>query len=141
MARNRHTPPHIKETYAERLDHSLIPEEYMATSVKYNTVHDYDGPEEMSDDEQRLWDAVGAIYLNPRFAPLMAESFEGLPRTVLYAGFHDILRDDALFYSHQLQLAGVPVSMYVDPEGFHGAFWYRAQNVGLLDEIIRILDS
>ena len=140
MKSNRHLPKLVREEYSEILDHKLIPDEYMVTSINYEKAKENEGPEEPSPEEQQLWDSIRDTYLNPYFAPLMANSFSGLPETLIYAGFHDILRDDGIFYGHQLQLAGVPCSMYVDPQGFHGAFWYRAGEVGLVEELIRIYD-
>ena len=139
MRLNRHVPANVIQYYNEILDHKLIPREYMATSIHYNSAMKNHGPDELSPEEQQLWESIQDVYLNPYFAPLMAQSFAGLPETLIYVGFHDILRDDSIFYDNQLQKEGVPCSLYVDPKGFHGAFWYRASEVGLLDELIRYI--
>lgn len=59
---------------------------------------------------------------NPYFAPLLAEDFSGLPRTLIVTGELDPLRDEGEAYGEKLREAGVPVTMHRIKEGIHGFF-------------------
>ncbi|KAF8489931.1 alpha/beta hydrolase fold-domain-containing protein [Hysterangium stoloniferum] len=62
---------------------------------------------------------------NPEVSPLLAASFEGLPRTYIQINGMDPLRDEAILYNKLLREAGVPtmVDMYPGfPHGFHEHF-------------------
>ncbi len=51
----------------------------------------------------------GADRSDPRVSPVLAESLEGLPPTVLVTAGNDPLRDDGTRYAARLEAAGVPV--------------------------------
>ncbi|MEJ7644933.1 MAG: alpha/beta hydrolase [Chryseolinea sp.] len=46
---------------------------------------------------------------NPDFSPLLAESFQGLPPTVMFTAEFDVLKDEEMAYLKRLQEAGVKV--------------------------------
>lgn len=46
---------------------------------------------------------------NPKFSPLLADDFNGLPQTYIVTGGFDPLVDDGAGYADKLQAAGVPV--------------------------------
>ncbi|KAF8526232.1 alpha/beta hydrolase fold-domain-containing protein [Hysterangium stoloniferum] len=62
---------------------------------------------------------------NPEVSPLLAASFEGLPRTYIQINGMDPLRDETILYNKLLREVGVPtmVDMYPGfPHGFHEHF-------------------
>lgn len=61
-------------------------------------------------------------YNNPYFAPLLADSFENLPETLLITAEFDPLRDEGEEYGRKLEQAGVPVYSYRMEDGLHGYF-------------------
>ena len=71
------------------------------------------------------------IITNPRFAPLMASSFEGLPPTYILSCFYDVLRDDGVLYAELLSNAGVSVYHKQAKAGYHGIFWRLYLDDGL----------
>ena len=72
---------------------------------------------------EEVWNELKSVYLDDRYAPLMAEKFDKLPPTFMYVGIRDVVRDDSEFYRRQLEQAGVKVEYIMDPEGYHGSFW------------------
>jgi acetyl esterase len=63
-------------------------------------------------------------------SPLRAESFEGLPPTLIVTAEHDILNVEAEEYARRLEAAGIPVEV-VEYEGqIHGFF----QMLGLMED-------
>lgn len=58
----------------------------------------------------------------PLVSPLLADSLEGLPPTVILTGQHDPLRDDGKLYAEKLVAAGVPVAYMNYRTMGHGFF-------------------
>ncbi len=70
------------------------------------------------------WQCYGGEHASKpaeELAPLLADSFEGLPAATVLAAQYDPLRDDAREYSRRLQAAGVAVSYCEVPGLVHGA--------------------
>lgn len=59
---------------------------------------------------------------NPYFAPLLAESFEKQPKTLIITAEFDPLRDEAEFYGDKLRHAGNDVIIHRVKDGIHGCF-------------------
>ena len=111
------------------LDHNIIPNQLKPGFYKPNT-YTY--------DNEALWEEVKGIYLNPRYAPLMATEFSHIPRTFIYVARQDVVRDDALLYQEQLRRAGVPCEFVLDNNGYHGSFW-STSNILIFKDINRFL--
>lgn len=59
---------------------------------------------------------------NPYFAPLLAEDFHDLPRTLILTAEFDPLRDEGEAYGEKLREAGNQVEMHRIKEALHGYF-------------------
>lgn len=59
---------------------------------------------------------------NPYFAPLLAENFENLPRTLILTAEFDPLRDEGEAYGEKLREAGNDVVVHRIKEALHGYF-------------------
>ncbi len=57
---------------------------------------------------------------NPYFAPLLTESFENLPKTLIITAEFDPLRDEAEDYGRKLKKAGNYVKVYRMKDALHG---------------------
>ena len=55
----------------------------------------------------------------------------GLPRTLVYVGQKDVLRDDSVMFVNRLTTDRVPHDFILDPEGYHGSFWQRMEQTPL----------
>lgn len=75
---------------------------------------------------------------NPYFAPLLAESFENQPRTLIITAQFDPLRDEAEFYGKKLRLAGNDVTVHRLSDGIHGCFTLPA-SFAYVKEIYRVI--
>ena len=60
------------------------------------------------------------LHTNPRVAPLVAESHEGLPPAYVAVAEHDPLRDSGVVYAEALEAAGVPVTLDRGEGMIHG---------------------
>lgn len=72
---------------------------------------------------------TSADRIDPRFSPLLAEDFSGLPKTTLIGAQYDSMRDESVCYVQKLVAAKVPVNAVYYPGMIHGFLWYS----GLLD--------
>lgn len=115
MEINEQVPGKIAEYYSHNvLNHANVPTKLLPKDYKRNMYPHSD---------VAVWEKHKKVMLDPRFAPLMAQDFAGLPKTFIYAARRDVARDDALLYKAQLENAGIKVDLYFDEDGFHGAFW------------------
>ena len=140
MLNNRFVPPDIVNHYLSRFDKSILPS-YDAYTISTDAITAAETARTtmpLPEDVARQWDDIKDIYLNPYFSPLMADTFVGLPKAIIYAAQHDVLRDDALLYAEQLRLAGVPVEVFLDPGGYHGQWWTRGEEIGLVDAMVNV---
>lgn len=81
-----------------------------------------------------------ALRADPRVSPLLAESFEGLPPTVVVTCGLDPLRDQGRAYAERLAEAGVPVH-YEEFEGqIHGCFTMRKALPSAHQRLLHCLD-
>ena len=140
MLKNRFVPPDIVNQYLSRFDKSILPE-YDAYSISTDEITAIETTRTsvpLQEEVARQWHDIKDTYLNPYFSPLLADTFVGLPKTIIYAAEHDVLRDDALLYAEQLRNAGVPVEVFLDPEGYHGGWRARGDDIGLIDAIANV---
>lgn len=63
---------------------------------------------------------VELLSTDPRVAPLVAASHEGLPPAYIAVAEHDPLRDSGLAYAAALKAAGIPVTVDTGPGLIHG---------------------
>jgi len=66
--------------------------------------------------------AAAQLDLDPRLWPIRAESFAGLPPTVIATAEFDPLRDEGDAYAEKLRAAGVPVAHRQFPSLIHGFY-------------------
>ena len=141
MKANRFVPPAIVQHFSCRLNTSLVPKypSYILTSKEIEAVERM-RKKTLSKQHENAWHRIEDTYLNPYFSPLLADTFVGLPPTIIYAAQHDILRDDSFYYAEQLRIAGVHVQFFLDEDGYHGSFWTRADRIGLSDAVAHVFD-
>ena len=90
--KNEHVTKDVKTKMASILNHDLI------TGRTGSTPQPTDG-------KQEVWDELKDVFLNPYFAPLMAEDLSGLPQALVYTVEQDVLRDEGSLYAHRLKRA------------------------------------
>lgn len=73
-------------------------------------------------DYMKLYKSTDADYQNPYFAPLLAGSFENLPRTLVITAEFDPLRDEGEEYARRLKQGGNQVELYRILDSLHGFF-------------------
>ena len=142
MLNNRFIPPDLVEYYSSRFDKSVLPS-YDAYSISTNEITATEALRTampLPENVNRQWQGIRDVYLNQYFSPLLADTFVGLPKAIIYAAQHDILRDDALLYAEQLRLAGVPVEVFLDQDGYHGQWWVHGDDIGLTDAMVNVFD-
>lgn len=111
---NQHTSHEAKiSEHAKRVDHNLLSRTLIDAAYVPNAV-DF--------GNESLWGEVKDVFLNPYFAPLMAENLSGLPEAYVATAGWDVLRDDGLMYAKRLQVAGVRVQSMPYQNGFHNLF-------------------
>lgn len=81
-----------------------------------------------------------ALRADPRVSPLLAESLEGLPPTVLVTCGLDPLRDQGRAYAERLAEAGVRVAHEEIAGQIHGCFTMRKALPSAHERLIRCLD-
>ena len=139
---NKFVPSVVLEKYASRFNNTGIPiyrRSILTTTEKYD-IEESRKTEMLTDMARADWLKLEHAFLDPRFAPLMAENFESLPHTIFYVGQHDILRDDSILYAQQLRKAGVPVTFLLDRDGYHGDFWMRSDESGFTEALEHVFD-
>lgn len=109
---NTHLPGYVRQHYAnDLLNHNNLPPK--------NRYDPYVPPNYDSGDSE-IWDAIKDNILDPYHFPLMANNFEGLPDTYLFTCQYDVLRDEGYLYAGVLREAGVKMTHYHSPVGWHG---------------------
>lgn len=81
-----------------------------------------------------------ALRADPRVSPLLADSFTGLPPTVIATCGLDPLRDQGRAYAARLAEAGVPVHHEEIAGQIHGCFTMRKALPSAQERLIRCLD-
>ena len=104
---NSHVTKEIKSKTMSILNHDVI------TGRTGSTPQPTDGKPE-------VWGELKDVFLDPYFAPLMAEDLSRLPQALVYTVEQDVLRDEGILYAHRLKEAGNKVEHYHNKAGFHG---------------------
>ena len=79
---------------------------------------------------------------SPRFSPLLADHFEGLPPALLLPVEYDPIRDDSFAYHEKLREAGVPSHLYLGKGLVHGCMRGVEMSPGvraMYQEIVRFI--
>ena len=105
--KNEHVTKDVKTKMASILNHDVI------TGRTGSTPRPTDG-------KQEVWDQLKDVFLDPYFAPLMAEDLSGLPQALVYTVEQDVLRDEGILYAHRLKEAGNKVYHLHNKAAFHG---------------------
>jgi len=71
-------------------------------------------------DYTELYCSSKADFMNPYFAPLLAEDFSNQPQTLVISAQYDLLRDEGEEYGRRLAYAGNKVSIYRVSDALHG---------------------
>ncbi|MCD8326478.1 MAG: alpha/beta hydrolase [Lachnospiraceae bacterium] len=74
------------------------------------------------EDYLNLYQSSPSDRLNPYFAPILADNFQNLPRTLILTAQYDPLRDEGEAYGEKLKAAGNPVEIHRIPDALHGYF-------------------
>ena len=98
--RNNHTSPEAKQKYLKYLDRDLLP---------YRVMRRMDPMPTIWTGEIKKWEEIKYIFTDPYFAPLMAKSMDGLPKTYLLSCEQDVVRDENFIFKRRLQEADVEV--------------------------------
>jgi len=111
VAENKHVSAAARMSdIPRRVDHSLIPLEYVSDSYVPDTVKNGD---------VELWQELEQYFLDPYFAPLMSDNLGRLPLTYIATAQHDVLRDDGILYARRLRDANVSVEHVHYEHGYH----------------------
>ena len=118
LMQNRHVPPEVLQQFSSSaLNHSVLPKEFFPNNYrKYNHKED-------NHYNPNVWNAIKGVLLNPDFAPLVASDFRGLPKTFVFTGFFDVLRDDGAWYAEALIKAHINVTHLHARAAYHGMFF------------------
>ncbi|XP_002736531.1 arylacetamide deacetylase-like [Saccoglossus kowalevskii] len=108
---------------ANYINHSLLPETYKSRGYDPN-MHT-----NIKKSVKEIPNNILRIFVDPYFAPLLAEDLSGLPETYIITAEFDVLRDDGILYYERLKEAGVQVTLNNVVSGFHGML-NMAQEIG-----------
>ena len=99
---NNHTSPDFKKSNKfSYTSHDLVARKYYDETT-YSPV----GPNQ---GNSAIWKDLKAIFIDPYFAPLMADDLTNLPTAYVITAQYDVLRDDGIMYARRLEKAGVKV--------------------------------
>jgi len=136
LVENRHIPSSTKISAISRhVDHNLIPRRYVCENYM---------PDPLKDGNEKLWNELKPIFVDPHFAPLMATNLGGLPVTYIATAQHDVLRDDGILYARSLAAAGVKVEHKHYDHAYHELFRNHKNNRQskiCLDDLVQFLSS
>lgn len=119
---NRHLSNEVRRKYARYVHSDLIPAHLEVTNRTTQDAPHCD--ESISADVER-------VVLDPRFAPLMADSLDDFPDAYIMTCQYDVGRDDGVIYAQRLRAAkNVRVKLEHHKEGFR-AFLALADNDSL----------
>ena len=130
---NNHTAPRVLEQLRKsRLDWSRLPREFNAKPLasRCNGCGDV-----------KLWAEIENVFMNPYFAPLMADDLANLPTAYVVTANHDVLRDDGAMYAERLRQAGNTVTHRYWHVGFHNIIIFSQIPEGdeTFDEVVGFL--
>ena len=103
---NKHVTTEIKTEMTSIINHDIITGRTGTT------------PQPTEIDE-KVWNQLKRVMLDPYFTPLMAEDFTHVPHALVYTVEQDVLRDEGILYAHRLKEAGNKVEHYHNKAGFH----------------------
>ena len=131
---NNHTAPHVLEQlHQSHLDWSRLPTEFNTKPVESRC---------NGCGDAELWAEIGNVFMNPYFAPLMADDLRGLPPAYIVTANNDVLRDDGAMYADRLRKAGNKVTYKHWLASFHDIIFLSGlipEADESLDEIVRFL--
>ena len=129
---NLHTSPRIKQKYATTcLNHKLI--------LSVHPDINYREPD-IAKGEERVWKEIESIFLNPYFAPAMAEDLSGLPEAIVVTMEQDVLRDDGIWYANMLKDAGNTVTHIDYKSGYHGMISFGSNMINAREVTLKLYD-
>ena len=94
----------------------------------------------MSFGNAKVRDTLKDVFANPYFSPLLAESLEHLPPSLVVSMGQDVLRDDSAFYAHRLKQARNNVKYVNYVAGYHGMVSYALPLIDT-DEVFNIVNT
>lgn len=128
MLANNHTSASFKASIPTvYFNFDSLPSEFLSRDYKRSPTNYGD---------EKVWAELREVFLNPYFAPLVANNLAGLPPTYIYTAHCDILRDEGVLYAQKLKAAGVQVKHNHSKSGFHAVI-----SIGDSDEIENIIQD
>ncbi len=104
--------PAVNNCYTEESEYPSVREngeDYLLTARKL-------------EDYLNLYQSSPADRQNPYFAPILADDFHNLPRTLILTAQYDPLRDEGEAYAQKLKAAGNDVELHRIADALHGYF-------------------
>ncbi|MCD7739211.1 MAG: alpha/beta hydrolase [Lachnospiraceae bacterium] len=104
--------PAVNNCYTEKSEYPSVQEngeDYLLTTKKL-------------EDYLNLYQSAPSDRLNPYFAPILADNFQNLPRTLILTAQYDPLRDEGEAYGEKLKAAGNDVEVHRIQDALHGYF-------------------
>ena len=89
-----------------------------------------------------MWAEIEKVFMNPYFAPLMADDVSKLPPAYIVTANNDVVRDDGAMYAYRLREAGNKVTYRHWHSGFHNIVVLAGvmpEADQCLDEIVRFI--
>ena len=134
MLANNHTAPLVLEQLRQsHLDWSRLPTEFSTKPVESRC---------NGCGDAELWAEIGNVFINPYFAPFMADDLRDLPPAYVVTANNDVLRDDGAMYADRLRKAGNKVIYKHWLASFHDIIFLSGvipEADEPLDEIVRFL--
>ncbi len=125
--------PALYNCYTEASPFASVREngrDYLLTSVKM-------------EDYLKLYQSSPKDRQNPYFAPILADSLEGMPDTLILTAEFDPLRDEGEAYAQRLKTAGNRVELHRIKGALHGyfalgiRFWHVQESFGYINQFLK----
>ena len=110
--------------------------EHLKNTKYYSYIRQNKEDKQVGEDKSplpHLSEKVLSALTDPKVAPLMADSLEGLPRTLLISAQFDVLSSEGLLYKLRLEDAGVKVT-HLNFQSFHGFYGITFDGPFVTDE-------
>ncbi|XP_012943886.1 neutral cholesterol ester hydrolase 1 [Aplysia californica] len=120
---NSHVSTTVKKQMFEyKVNHNalMVPEIIRTPDLKKRN-------QDCSFGEEKVWDELKDIFLDPYFSPLLADDswLSKTPTCYVMTAGYDVIRDDGVMYFTRLLNAGVKATLKNYDEGFHNSLMFH----------------